>query len=158
MNRMALDKDEVWPVFHLQNPLSTSLHFTNAAFEEDPAVMSLGFGSKQNSTGDRSKRESYQGEYFTPGGIDLTDCFNAEPSPYQLNTGSDYQNVMKELECNFPDLGNLWGTEVQLYDPNLAGTTGSGSVAAFRGSDHASSISVVPKCPSGIRHKDRCAW
>ncbi|KAB8069683.1 hypothetical protein BDV29DRAFT_198516 [Aspergillus leporis] len=145
----------MWPVFHFYNHLNTGMHFTMAAFEEDHAVMSLGFGHKSNN-GTLGKRESYEDEYFTNGGIDFTDCFNDAQSTYLLNTGSDYQQMDRDIQCYFPDLQNTWGAEIQIYDSEKRATVGSGSIAAFRGSDHASSISVMPGCPSNVQATSKC--
>jgi hypothetical protein len=145
----------MWPVFHFYNHHLTSVHFTMTVYEEDHAVMTLGFGHKSDN-GTIGKRESYNDEYFTNGGVDFTDCFNNEQSTYLLNTASDYQQMDKDIECYFPDLSNIWGAEIQIYDSNILGTIGSGSIAAYRGSDHASSISVMPGCPAGVSSSSQC--
>ncbi|KAF2123425.1 hypothetical protein P153DRAFT_361992 [Dothidotthia symphoricarpi CBS 119687] len=153
--RMKLANGTMWPVFHMYNHHNTSMHFTMTAYEEDHAVMSFGFGHKSdpNTIG---KRETYQDEYFTNGGIDFTDCFNDSQNTYLLNTDADYQQMDRDVQCYYPDLANTWGAEIQIYDSNVEGTIGSGSIAAFRGSDHASSASVMPGCPAGLSASDKC--
>ncbi|KAF4772365.1 hypothetical protein N7455_007674 [Penicillium solitum] len=131
------------------------MEFTLSAYEEDHAVMTLGFGHKSDNSS-IARRESYSDEYFSDGGIDFTDCFNNQQSTYLLNTASDYQQMDRDIECYFPDLANTWGAEIQLYDSNIQGTIGSGSIAAYRGSDHASSISVMPGCPAGVSSSSKC--
>ncbi|CAI7571365.1 unnamed protein product, partial [Penicillium viridicatum] len=132
-----------------------NMHFTLTAYEEDHAVMTLGFGHKSDNSS-IARRESYNDEYFSSGGIDFTDCFNNQQTTYLLNTASDYQQMDRDIECYFPDLANTWGAEIQLYDSNIQGTIGSGSIAAYRGSDHASSISVMPGCPAGVPSSSKC--
>jgi hypothetical protein len=153
--RMNLADGTMWPVFHLHNHQKTSMHFTMTAYEEDHAVMAFGFGNKRNDS-TIGKRETYRDEYFTNGGIDFTDCFNAGQDTYLLNTNSDYQQMDRDLQCYFPDLSSTWGAEIQIYDSSIGGTIGSGSMAAFKGSNHASSISVMPGCPSGINASKNC--
>ncbi|KAJ9486536.1 hypothetical protein VN97_g6811 [Penicillium thymicola] len=155
LGRMKLAEGTLWPVFHFHNHQKTSMHFTLTAYEEDHAVMTLGFGHKSDNSS-ITKRESYNDEYFSDGGIDFTDCFNNQQSTYLLNTASDYQQMDRDIECYFPDLANTWGAEIQLYDSNIRGTIGSGSIAAYRGSDHASSISVMPGCPAGVSSSSKC--
>ncbi|RYO89739.1 hypothetical protein DL764_008542 [Monosporascus ibericus] len=152
---MKLAEGTLWPVFHFHNHHKTSMHFTMTAYEEDHAVMSLGFGHKSDNSS-IAKRESYNDEYFTNGGVDFTDCFNAGQDTYLLNTASDYQRMDADIQCYFPDLANTWGAEIQIYDSNAKTTIGSGSIAAFRGSDHASSISVMPGCPAGVSASSQC--
>ena len=153
--RMKLAEGTMWPVFHFHNHHNTGMHFTMTAYEEDHAVMSFGFGHKSDNSS-IGKRESYRDEYFTNGGIDFTDCFNNEASTYLLNTDSDYQQMDRDIQCYFPDLQNTWGAEIQIYDSNIGGTIGSGSIAAYRGSDHASSISVMPGCPADVAPSGQC--
>ncbi|EOA86596.1 hypothetical protein ACJQWK_08391 [Exserohilum turcicum] len=155
IGRMKLASGTMWPVFHMYNHHNTSLHFTMTAFEQDHAVMSFGFGHKSDPA-TIGKRETYQDEYFTNGGVDFTDCFNDAQDTYLLNTDADYQQMDRDIQCYFPDLSNTWGAEIQIYDSNIRGTIGSGSIAAFRGSDHASSISVMPGCPASIPVSDQC--
>ncbi|RHZ65996.1 uncharacterized protein CDV56_109411 [Aspergillus thermomutatus] len=153
--RMKLAEGTMWPVFHFYNHHQTGMHFTLTAYEEDHAVMTLGFGHKSDNSS-IAKRESYNDEYFSNGGIDFTDCFNDAQSTYLLNTASDYQQMDRDIECYFPDLQNTWGAEIQIYDSNVRTTIGSGSIAAYRGGDHASSISVMPGYPAGISSSIQC--
>jgi hypothetical protein len=155
IGRMKLATGTNWPVFHMYNHHNTSMHFTMTAFEQDHAVMSFGFGHKTHPA-TLGKRETYEDDYFTNGGLDFTDCFNDAQDTYLLNTDSDYQQIDRDLQCYYPDLENTWGAEVQIYDRNARTTIGSGSIAAFRGSDHASSISAMPGCPAGIPSLDQC--
>ncbi|KAE8157590.1 hypothetical protein BDV40DRAFT_277964 [Aspergillus tamarii] len=60
----------------------------------------------------------------------------------------------RDIECYSPDLPNTWGAEVQIYHSSKHVTIGAGFIAAFRGSDHASSISVMTGCPNGVQTKD----
>lgn len=152
--RLNLTEGTPWPVFHMYNHHNTSMHFTITAYEADHAVMSLGFGVKSDPSS--RKRETYNDEYFNNGGIDYTDCFNKGQNTYLLNTNSDYQQMDRDIECYYPDLSKTWGAEIQIYDSNIRGTIGSGSIAAFRGRDHASSISAMPGCPAGIQSSNRC--
>ncbi|KAF5857187.1 hypothetical protein ETB97_006179 [Aspergillus alliaceus] len=78
------------------------------AFEEDHAVMSLGLGYKSNN-GTLGNRESYEDEYSTNGGIDFTDCFTDTQSTYLLNTGSEHQQMDRDIQCYFLDLEILGG-------------------------------------------------
>ncbi|OAA78635.1 hypothetical protein LEL_05458 [Akanthomyces lecanii RCEF 1005] len=153
--RLQLTEGTLWPVFHMYNHHNTSMHFTLTAHEVDHSVMSLGFGQKSDPS-TIGKRESYNDEYFSNGGIDYTDCFNDMQDVDLLNKGSDYQQMDRDVECYFPDLSNTYGVEIQIYDSKIKGTIGSGSIAAFRGSDHASSISAMPGCPSGLKATSKC--
>ncbi|OAA72376.1 hypothetical protein ISF_01449 [Cordyceps fumosorosea ARSEF 2679] len=156
--RLALTEGTLWPVFHMYNHHNSSLHFTLTAHEADHSVMSLGFGHKSNEhpAAGLARREKYNDEYFSNGGIDYTDCFNDQQDVDLLNKDGDYQQMDRDVQCYFPDLSNTWGAEIQIYDSKIRGTIGSGSIAAFRGSDHASSISAMPGCPSGLKSTDKC--
>ncbi|KAF2137423.1 uncharacterized protein K452DRAFT_291665 [Aplosporella prunicola CBS 121167] len=153
--RLNLANGTHWPVFHMHNHHNTSMHFTMTAYEQDHAVMSLGFGHKRGE-GSAAKREVYSDEYFTSGGLDFTDCYNDGQQHYLLNKDADFQQMDKEVECYMPDLKNAWGMQFQVYDQNAKGTIASGSVAPFRGSDHASSIGDMPGCPNTIPSSDKC--
>lgn len=153
--RLNLTEGSMWPVFHFYNHQQTGMHFTMTGFEEDHALMTLGFGHKTNET-NISKRETYDDDYFTNGGIDFTHCYNYDENHYKLNEGSDYQQMDRDVECYTPDLSNAWGAQFQLYDSNIEGTIGSGSVAPYKGKDHASSISDMPGCPSSIQPSNKC--
>lgn len=139
----------------MHNHQSTSLHLTVSAIHDTHMTMSMGFGAKSNESS-ISKREEYNDEYFTDGGIDFTSCFDNQDPHYTLNTGSDYSQMDRDIQCYFPDLSNAWGAEVQIFDASKRVTIGSGSIAAFRGSDHASSIRVMPGCPVGVSPSTTC--
>ena len=153
--RMKLAEGTMWPVFHFYNHHNTGTHFTMTGYEIDHAVMTLGIGHKSDNI-TLGKRESYNDEYFSNGGIDFTDCFNNAQSTYLLNSKSDYQQMDADIQCYFPNLSTTWGAEIQIYDSNLMATVGSGSIAAYRGSDHASSINAMPGCPVGVSASDQC--
>lgn len=125
------------------------------AYKENHTVISFRFGHKSNNSS-ISKCESYQDEYFTNSGINFMDCFNNKASTYMLNMDSGYQQMDRDIQCYFPDLQNTWGAEIQIYDLNIGGTISSGSIATYRGSDHASSISVMPGCPADVAPSNQC--
>ncbi|KAI9932476.1 hypothetical protein ASPWEDRAFT_166130 [Aspergillus wentii DTO 134E9] len=155
LSLLGLEEGMLWPVFHMYNHHNTSMHVTVTGYHDTHSVMSMGFGPKSNKTAVQ-KRDSYENDYFTSGGIDFTDCWNTDQNHEALNTGSDFDQVDKDVQCYFPDLSTTWGTQIQLYDTNVGGTIGAGSIAPFRGSDHASSISVMPGCPAGITGSSAC--
>ncbi|KAL4809157.1 hypothetical protein BDV18DRAFT_158088 [Aspergillus unguis] len=153
--RMNLTEGTMWPVFHFHNHQKTSMHFTMTGYETDHAVMTLGFGHKSENVS-LGKRETYQDEYFSNGGIDFTDCFNDAQDTYVLNTDSDYQQMDSDIQCYFPDLSTTYGAQIEIFDANVETTIGAGSIAAYRGSDHASSISDMPGCPNDVSTSDQC--
>ncbi|GAB1196917.1 hypothetical protein APSETT444_006197 [Aspergillus pseudonomiae] len=153
---LNLTEGALWPVFHFYNHQDTGMHMTVTGTHDTHMVMSFGFGHKSDNGSDLHKREAYNDERFSNGGLDFTSCWEDEASHYTLNTGSDYQQMDRDMQCYYPDLSSTWGAEVQIYDDSKHVTVGSGSIAAFRGSDHASSISVMPGCPSGIDTKASC--
>ncbi|KAE8420494.1 hypothetical protein BDV36DRAFT_293149 [Aspergillus pseudocaelatus] len=152
---LSLFEGTSWHVFHMHNYKNTRVHLTVTALHDTHMVMPMGFGAESNHSS-IAKREAYNDEYFTNGGIDFTSCWENEVPHYTLSTGSDYQQMDRDIECYFPDLSNTWGADVQIYDSNKHITIGAGTIAAFRGSDHASSVSVMSGCRSGVQTTDNC--
>lgn len=60
------------------------------------------------------KRERYEYEYFTNGGLGFADCFNDSQDTYLLNTDSDYQQMDSDVQYYYPDLEYTWGAEIQI--------------------------------------------
>ncbi|KAE8153288.1 hypothetical protein BDV25DRAFT_137043 [Aspergillus avenaceus] len=156
LRNLNLTEGALWPVFHFYNHQNTGMHMTVTGMHDTHMAMSFGFGHKSDNGSDIHKREAYNDERFSNGGIDFTSCWDSDFSHYTLNTGSDYQQMDRDMQCYYPDLASTWGAEVQIFDESKRVTIGSGSIAAFRGSDHASSISVMPGCPVGVTSKDSC--
>ncbi|KAI9376537.1 hypothetical protein BJX61DRAFT_551619 [Aspergillus egyptiacus] len=154
--RLNLTEGALWPVFHTYNHHGTGMHMTVTGIHDTHMVMSFGFGHKSPNGSDVHKREAYNDERFSNGGLDFTSCWDDETSHYTLNTGPDYQQMDRDMQCYYPDLSTTWGAEVQIYDSSKRVTIGAGSIAAYRGSDHASSISVMPGCPRKVSTKASC--
>lgn len=109
-----------------------------------------------------NKRETYQSQYFTSGGID----YIAESDGYEGSKGNfldpknDYVHIYNQVSCQFTgkndDHQKAAGSYMQLYD-NIAGDTiVEGSLAPFAPSTHWSAISQMWKVPVPVIWREGC--
>ena len=118
----------------------------------------IGPGTAVNTTSSRVKgRQSYDQQYFTDGGIDFILDDNELEVNGWLSTSANYPLMLSEVQCYMdgPD-ENASGHYFQVYDSICEGTVAGGAIAAFRGSDHWSSISVMYNIPTPIGYSRSC--
>lgn len=138
---MVPDTHITWPVYELTNPKGQIFHHTSRRLNNNTHIHRLGH------VNDNNKRDVYDNEHFSSGGIDFTACDNKN-DPHQFNTG-DFANVELELQCGINNLDSVSDFEYQIYDKTNDGTIGSGSVAPF-GPNGKTRIGTDRECPSGL--------
>lgn len=81
--------------------------------------------TKNNTT----KREQFNEQDFTSGGLEAGFSYNQEYDGGWLDTGNDYGQMDHEVSCNLADLSNN-GLQFQIYDNNHDGTIAAGNIRA----------------------------
>lgn len=103
--------------------------------------------------GHNYKREYFNEQDFTKGGIEASFLYGQQNDGGWLDTKNDYQQVWDEVECLFGALNNN-ALSFQIYDENHQGTIAGGNMRAF--SDYAYDTDWLKQINGGLTLNEAC--
>lgn len=88
--------------------------------------------SSNSSDSNFSKREQFNEQDFSSGGLEAGFSYNQNNDGGWLDPSNDYGQMDHEVSCNFANL-DYNGLEFQIYDNNHHGTIAAGNIRACQG-------------------------
>lgn len=152
-------------VFGFTSPAGLQMHFSflgrmdnMAGNNKSQLAFKFGLGNgtvNYTSASSGGRRELFNQQYFTDGGIDF--IFDDNPADGGvLSTTYDYGQMNHEVSCYMGTSNDAAGHYFQIYDNNHDGTIAGGAVAPFRGYDHWSAITQMYNEPLPIPLNNYC--
>lgn len=133
-----------WPVYEITNHHGHRMHHMITPISNGQYMNRLAYAYANSTT---YKRDVYDNEYFSSGGLDFTACDNGG-NPDQFNTG-DFGYLEPTVQCEVSDQDSVSTLEYELYDTTRGTDMGSGSIAGV-GPNGKTEINSDPQCPTNL--------
>lgn len=144
------------------NSNGMDIHFSYLGNATSAPTFKFGYGTGQTSSSSKlskTKRETYDEQYFESGGIDFVlfqpDIYNY-PSGSALDSYTDYSWIYDQVSCIMASGMTAAGHYFQIYDNVHQTTLSAGAIAPFSGLDHWSAITQMEAPKGGIAETPSC--